>query len=387
MKLKSFFAGSVEEALSEARREFGPEAVLVQSRRTAVEAGSKCEYEVVCALLPEDEVRAADDLREQRPARDFAVDARKLADEIAELKRCLQRIQSAVVLASANAAATGTPVQVREALSLLLAAEVDPDLAQQIIGEAGAHTAGQGSGDDFVAGRGTPLTTLVHRHVMRLAACRPTLGAEAARSRAVALVGPPGAGKTTCVAKLATRQAITMHRKAHVLALDEFRVGGSEQLRAYAAIIGVGFDALAHDSSLGRALEERKNEQVLIDVPGYSRFEMDLAERTARDLRALDVEVQLVLPVSLRSSDLRRISEDFAVFRPEALIFTRLDETRTFGPLLNEIVRTGRPASFLSGGPRVPEDIEPATRVRIADLVVPRIEVGRTLRAPAQEEP
>ncbi len=59
MKLKSFFAGTVEEALTDARREFGPEAVLVQSRRTSPETRELGEYEVVCALLPEDELASA----------------------------------------------------------------------------------------------------------------------------------------------------------------------------------------------------------------------------------------------------------------------------------------------------------------------------------------
>ena len=374
MKLKSFFAGSVEEALSDARREFGPEAVLVQSRRASAEARHLGDYEVVCALLPEDEQTAsAAPARAERATRDHPGnnDVQRLAGELGELKRCMQRLQTSVVLAGAAAVAPGTPPQVREVLSLLMSAEVDGELAQQIVGDAGTHATGQAADGDFIPGNGARLATLVHRHVMRLAATRGLPGEDlSSGTRAVALVGPPGAGKTTCIAKLAARYAITMHRRAHVLSMDEFRVGGSEQLRAFASILGVGFDTLTHDASLASAIDERREDLILVDVPGFSGSEMDLAAQVARKLRAQQVEVHLVLPVSMRTADMRRVAESFAIFEPAALIFTRLDETETYGPLLNEIVRSGKPASFLSNGPRVPEDIEPATRARIADLVL-----------------
>ena len=374
MKLKSFFASSVEEGMGEARREFGPEAVLVQSRRATAENRQLGEYEVVCALLPENEAasvpapdRTGRSVREQGTAGDV----RRMTEELAELKRCMRRIQTSIVLAGAPTAATGAPMQVREALAILLDSEVDADLAQQIVGDVSTHAAGQASGEDFIPGTHARFAALVHRHVMRLATTRPFAVEEnGAYPRAVALAGPPGAGKTSCIAKLAARHAIAMHRGAHVVALDEYRVGGSEQLRAYASIFGVGFDALTHDASLSRILEEHRNKLILIDLPGFSHAEMDLAAQIARRLKTEDVEVQLVLPASLRAADLRRIAESFSIFDPAGLIFTRLDETEIYGPLLNEIVRTGKAVSFLSGGSRVPDDIEPATRARLADLVL-----------------
>jgi flagellar biosynthesis protein FlhF len=382
MKLKSFFAGSVEEALSDARREFGPEAVLVQSRRAAPDARQFGEYEVVCALLPEDQGPAAappPPARTERSAREHgtSVDVQKLARELAELKRCLQKLQTSIALAGTTSAIPGTPARVREALALLLDSEVDAELAQQIVGVAATHAAGQTSDDDFIPGNGARFSSLVHRHVMRLAATQGFPGEEnAIKPHAVALVGPPGAGKTSCIAKLAARYAIAMHRAAYIVAMDEYRVGGSEQLRAYAGILGVGFEALTHDAALARVIEERRNDLLFVDVPGFSASEMELAEQFARALETGNVEVQLVLPASLRAADLRRVAESFALFRPAGLIFTRLDETETYGPMLNEIVRTAKPASFLSHGPRVPDDIEPATRARIADLVLSRTSGG-----------
>jgi flagellar biosynthesis protein FlhF len=382
MKVKSFFASSVEAAIGDARREFGPEAVLVQSRRTGPDARQLGEYEVVCALLPEDvQVSASSPPAAERSGRETgtSTDAQKMVGELAELKRCMQRLQTSIVLAGASAVPSA-PAQVREALASLLASEVEPELAQQIVGDAAAQGAGQASDENFIPGSGVRFATLVHRQVMRLAVTRgPFVEERATRPRAIALVGPPGSGKTSCVAKLAARYSIAMHCGAHVVAMDEYRVGGSEQLRAYAAILGVGFEALAHDASLARVIEDRRSDLVLVDVPGFSSSDMDLAAQAARRLSADGVEVQLVLPASLRAADLRRLAERFAVFKPAGLIFTRLDETETYGPLLNEIVRTGRPLSFLANGPRIPDDIEPATRARVADLVLAGLSGRATL--------
>jgi flagellar biosynthesis protein FlhF len=72
----------------------------------------------------------------------------------------------------------------------------------------------------------------------------------------------------------------------------------------------------------------------------------------------------------MRSADLSRVVDRFEMFRPAKLIFTHLDETASFGPIVNEAVRTGKAVSFLSAGQRIPEDLEPAAKDRIIDLVL-----------------
>jgi flagellar biosynthesis protein FlhF len=69
----------------------------------------------------------------------------------------------------------------------------------------------------------------------------------------------------------------------------------------------------------------------------------------------------------------------YTTFAPAKLLFTRLDETDSYGAILNEPVRTGLPVSFLGTGPRIPEDFELATKDRIADLLLE----GRESRAVA----
>jgi flagellar biosynthesis protein FlhF len=82
------------------------------------------------------------------------------------------------------------------------------------------------------------------------------------------------------------------------------------------------------------------------------------------------VDTQLVLSASMKSADLSRVVESFEIFRPNRLLFTRLDETATFGSIFNEAARTGKPLSFFSNGQRIPEDLEAATRGRLSELIL-----------------
>ena len=94
----------------------------------------------------------------------------------------------------------------------------------------------------------------------------------------------------------------------------------------------------------------------------------DLAKFLAE--RRADVDTHLVLPASMRAADLRRAAEQYAVFEPRKLLFTRMDETETCGPILSLSARMGKPVSFLSRGQRIPEDLEPASTDTLLDLVL-----------------
>ena len=64
----------------------------------------------------------------------------------------------------------------------------------------------------------------------------------------------------------------------------------------------------------------------------------------------------------MKSADLARVVDAFEVFRPRRLLFTKLDETGSFGPSSDEAVRTARPLSFFTTGQRIPEDLEAASQ-------------------------
>ena len=72
----------------------------------------------------------------------------------------------------------------------------------------------------------------------------------------------------------------------------------------------------------------------------------------------------------MKSADLTRMVDCYEVFRPDRLLFTKLDETASFGPVLNEASRTGKALSFFAAGQRIPEDLEAASLDRLSGLIL-----------------
>ena len=264
MKIKSYYSPTVEDAIALARQELGPEAMLVNSRRTLPETRHLGEYEVVFAT--------------DAPASDAAIDAgcsaaaaaaRRTASRrtFRELKRELEAMRRALTRSAyAPQQWRGASPDVYEAYAALTASDLNPELARDIVDAAGgARRARAGARPDagaferaLVAGTGS-----------RASPSQPVLGRGEAQPHIVALVGPPGCGKTTTLVKLAVNYGLASRRPVLLLSMDTYRVAAAEQLRSYAAILGVGFQVLETVAALAQAIEEnRGKELILIDTPG-----------------------------------------------------------------------------------------------------------------------
>ena len=245
---------------------------------------------------------------------------------------------------------------------MLVRNEVDPDL----VGEIAARLRALGSGVSAAE-----LDLALRAEVAGRLKVDATLGRPDARPRIVALAGPCASGKTTTLVKLAVRYGLGMHRPVHIVSMDSYRVAASEQLRSYSAILGIGFQALETTGALAQTLAGHSNKDlVLIATPGFGPRDFAAARELAGFLVSRpDIDTHLVLTASMRSADLSRVVDRYEVFRPAKLLFAKLDETATFGPILNLMARTGKPVSFLADGQQIPEDLEPATQERVLDLL------------------
>jgi flagellar biosynthesis protein FlhF len=89
----------------------------------------------------------------------------------------------------------------------------------------------------------------------------------------------------------------------------------------------------------------------------------------------------------MKSADVTRVVDSFEPFAPQRLIFTRLDETATFGALAGECARTGKPLSFFGTGQRIPEDLEAASAGRLMELILGKAARDVPVAAAAGSEP
>jgi flagellar biosynthesis protein FlhF len=372
MKIKSYFADSVEQAIQEARQELGAEAMLITSRRSTPETRSLGAYEVVFGLQAASNSPGARP-RTVAPAADLA---RDLSGELQNLRAQLQEIKSTLQ------GGRGSESESPEA-DALLAELVSNDFARHIAQEfvsAAVRLRGQLSRDQPAPS--TPLRSYAAELISkRLQFATAPFAAPARNSGAdvapiAAFVGPPGAGKTTTLIKLAIRECLAQRQTVRILSVDPYRVAAHEKLRSFASIIGVGFTAINSLPELLAAVEEARNKSVvLVDTPGYSPAEMDGAKEIANCFsRLTNRQVHLVLPASMKRADLMRSIRAYAVFDPDYLLFTKLDETESQGAILSAVLEAGKPLSFFGNGQDIPEDIEPAqARVLLASVLRPEL--------------
>jgi flagellar biosynthesis protein FlhF len=146
----------------------------------------------------------------------------------------------------------------------------------------------------------------------------------------------------------------------HILSLDTLRVGGWEHLAAYSRIAGLGFDAVHNLNALDQILAEHAAKKlILIDTPGFGPADADdLNDLAAWVRHSALVDVQLVLPATLRLAVVNRITDRFSVLKPSKLLLTRADEAESTGILVDLAIRSGLPLSYISSGQTIPEDIE-----------------------------
>jgi flagellar biosynthesis protein FlhF len=190
--------------------------------------------------------------------------------------------------------------------------------------------------------------------------------------RAVALVGPTGVGKTTTIAKIAAHEQLVKRRNVGLVTIDEYRVGGVEQLGRYAELIGCPMQVASDARSLEIALRRLEDcELVLIDTAGRSPRDAWALNAMAECLQNAQepIEVHLCLPVAMRERELRTAIEHCGVLSPSRLTCTKVDEAICCGTIVAAHVQSGLPLGYFTTGQRVPEDISVATAEGLAGLL------------------
>lgn len=416
MRIKTYFVKSVDEAMSQARLELGNDALLLNTRRL-MQAGKPNGYEVVMGI--NDRPVAAEPVAEpvEEKAPQAAAHAAPVVEAVisvpslplapsetaadpvsSELKRLhaqMDEIQE-LLLRSTRAQELGGKVvpELGQLYSRFLDAQVDALLAKDIVNRleatmatdaffletsrtAGkeANTEGERSANRWKVLRpeADRLAKFLRAELEKRIRIVPTLGVHAGTmSPVTVLVGPTGGGKTTTVAKLAV--AASLQAPVRLLSLDWSRPGASQQLQALAVGPRIAFTAIHSLERLPEVfLEARKGHCVLVDTAGFAASEWSRAEELAAELaKCPEVDVHLAVPAYMNAADFRRVMERYQIFRPSKLVVTKMDEAQAFGPAFSEAVRAGLALSFVTDGPRVPDDIKTASLDDLVALSQPR---------------
>jgi flagellar biosynthesis protein FlhF len=188
-------------------------------------------------------------------------------------------------------------------------------------------------------------------------------------------IGPTGVGKTTTLAKLAAHFSLRLAQKITLVTIDTYRIGAVDQLKTYARILGLPLEIATGREEFQEILgSTRDRDWVLVDTAGRNPHSREHLEELENILGADPrVENHLVLSATTKDLDLARVVQGFSLLPIRSYIFTKLDETDEYTPIFNQLLRFKRPLSYLTNGQKVPEDIEPATKGKVASLILNRI--------------
>ncbi|MDI3546956.1 MAG: flagellar biosynthesis protein FlhF [Halanaerobiales bacterium] len=188
---------------------------------------------------------------------------------------------------------------------------------------------------------------------------------EAGDSRqVVAFIGPTGVGKTTTIAKLAARFTLDEGIKVGLVTADTYRIAAVQQLKTYSDILNIPLEVVYNEDDLLKVLTTgtfKDYDLILMDTAGSSWNDKIQMGRLQKLLsKGLINETHLIISMNTKSSDITEIIDQFSLFNPDKIILTKLDETMTFGDILNIKDKYNLPYSYITYGQDVPDDIQVA---------------------------
>lgn len=405
MTIKKFQGKTKEEATEKAKEEFGPNAVIMNVKeikpKGLLSAFKSSTFEVTAAmeereifanpvkpketsLKPLENINLAADekitipiqnqfVREARTedaAGENKIEENQSLRNSAEIEKRLESLSSILEKrlseeehkALREPQPVPEPVVNKEGLKFMkilyrtmLNNEVNEKYVNQILDETEKMTH-SGSSVDAI------LSNVYQKLILKFGqpSCIDTTGK---KPKVVFFIGPTGVGKTTTIAKIASKYKVDEEKKVAFLTADTYRIAAAEQLRIYANILDAPISVIYSAEELNQAVEDVIDyDLVFVDTAGFSHKNTvqrsDIKDLIAGLDEQYEKEVYLVLSATTKYKDLLEIVDVYREIAEYKLIFTKLDETTSYGNILNVRLYSGADLSYMTTGQNVPDDLE-----------------------------
>lgn len=346
MKIKKFQADTLPEAVAMMKAEFGEEAVILYTKvvkkgRFFGLFGKKC-YEVLGAVDPNRQ--AAKNSSKKTAVNTNPPNTAADEEELVDIEERASSVQELFQLL------------LRQDISQKLAVEILKPVLQQ------------------VPKREWTNLVLLKQHLRTAVSAKILVDPPwdlMGEQKTVVFLGPTGVGKTTTIAKIAANYHLIAQKKVGLITLDTYRIAAVEQLKTYADIINVPLKVVYSGAELEEAVASYQDRDlILIDTAGRShQNEKQMAELEAA-LAGISAEKYLVLSATTKGYDLMAIIDAYRPIEIDNLIITKLDETQSFGILVQAPSYAQVPIAFITNGQSVPDDIEVADIDQLTNMIL-----------------
>lgn len=383
MIIKKYKAATEKDAILMAKEELGPEAVVMNvktiKRKGIMKLFKKNTVELTAAI---------DDNVAEKPQKDgYSEDAKNAIEEkinsIAKLleqqmmsgteKNTEEAVEKenvrgsrfdAVVaddnsdLLKASASNTNKKKNISDnkivelIYNQLLENEVKKEVADDIIGELDTENPKLPL-DNILA-------NVYQKIVLKLGEVKPLTAGES-KPKIVFFVGNTGVGKTTTMAKLASKFKLEEKMNIAMLSIDTYRIAAIEQIKTYANILNTPMEVVYTPEDIKNYVDKYKDcDLIFVDTAGHSHKNEEQKKNLKEMVDAVsdyETEVFLVVSAVVKYNDLLDIAKTYDKLFDYKLIFTKLDETRASGSILNLKLDMNKTLSYATWGQNVPEDI------------------------------
>lgn len=283
-------------------------------------------------------------------------------EEIRDLQNQLEEMKAMLMEMSRNKGAG-------DAVPTLQSAMQSQEVTEKIIQDMIAKL----NGTEILAPRNSvKATNALEKYIRKAIRIANGITLYSSKPKVVALIGPTGVGKTTTLAKIAAKFVLEQGARVALITADTYRISAVEQLKTYSDILGLPLEIVYNPEALRNAIEKHRDKQlILIDTAGRSQYnEYQMKELSGLLSIDADIEKHLVMSATTKTSDGVELLENFSICQPDRVIFTKVDETGTHGIILNILHRRKVALSYITNGQSVPDDIEPASVERLAELLL-----------------
>lgn len=379
MRIKTYTAENMQEAFYKVKREMGNDAVILQTKR--VKKGgflglfAKPMVEVVAA----NDVKLSSNLNKPKPNKSLLKrsqykeslkndDLKNLdnlkadINEVKYLLRNLHKKQDKNIDSQSN----NIPKSLQKYYSIMKDMYVKPSIIDNIL-ENTSKILSESDLDNE-----EKVNDVIKNQIRNKIGKAEPIELQSGKNTIVAFVGPTGVGKTTTIAKIAANYTLYHDKKVAMITADTFRVGAVEQLKLYGNLLEIPVAVIYSLDELNEILQNLKEyDLILVDTMGSSPNNKMQIKKIKGFLEVLKpTDVHMVISAVTKTKDIDDILENYRELDYKKIIITKLDETTTYGFIVNALNMTGCNLSYITTGQNVPEDIKIANVDKITNLIL-----------------